>query len=111
MSEFVAVGRVSELKPGQMKRVMVDGQQVLLANVDGDFYAVRDECSHRGAALSKGKMEGHAVECPRHHARFDVRSGDALKGPSFGPLRLPGQIEGVSAYKVRVEGDTVLVQL
>ena len=110
MSEFVAVGKVSDLKPGQMKRVMVDGQRVLLSNVDGDFYAIRDECSHRGAALSKGKMEGHAVECPKHRARFDVRSGEALRGPSFGPLRLPGQMGDVSAYKVRVEGDTVLVQ-
>lgn len=132
MSEFVAVAKVSELEPGHMKRVMLNGQRVLLANVDGAFYALRDQCGHQKAALSKGKLEGHVVECPLHFARFDVRTGKIVSGPDLARMQMPGMdfsapgmaeymerlgsilsdvpVENVPAYEVRVDGDTVLVR-
>jgi nitrite reductase/ring-hydroxylating ferredoxin subunit len=92
---------MSELSPGAMKWVAVDRQRVLLANVEGAFYAVRDACGHRQAALSKGTLTGHVVECPLHFAQFDVRTGKLLSGPVA---------EDVPTYEVRVEGDTVYVK-
>jgi len=132
MTAFVPVAKVSELPPGAMKRVMVDNQRLLLANVGGTFYAIKDQCGHQKAALSKGKLEGFTVECPLHFARFDVRSGKVLMGPDFGRVLVPGleqlgpeateaiqrageiigdvETEYVPAYDVQVEGDTVLVR-
>jgi 3-phenylpropionate/trans-cinnamate dioxygenase ferredoxin subunit/naphthalene 1,2-dioxygenase system ferredoxin subunit len=133
MSEFVSVANTSELAPGEMKRVLVDRRRVLLANVDGSFYALEDNCGHQKAALSKGKLEGKVVECPLHFACFDVTTGKALSGPDLGRRSIPGletlgpeamqalqevgeiindvPTEDVPAYEVRVEGETVSVRL
>jgi nitrite reductase/ring-hydroxylating ferredoxin subunit len=101
MAEFVAVRKVSELPPGHMTWVAVDRERVLLVNVDGVFYALRDVCGHQRAALSRGKLEGYVVECPLHFARYDVRTGALLSGPVA---------EAVPCYAVHVAGDTVYVK-
>jgi nitrite reductase/ring-hydroxylating ferredoxin subunit len=101
MAEFVPVCKVSELPAGHMTWVAVDRERVLLVNVDGTFYALRDVCGHQRAALSKGRLDGYVVECPLHFARYDVRTGVLLSGPVA---------EAVPCYAVRVEGDTVYVK-
>jgi len=98
---FVAVTAASELPPGAMKWVVIDRERVLIANVDGSFYALRDVCGHAGAPLSTGELVGCVIECPLHYACFDVRSGKLLSGPVSGD---------VPTYQVRVEGDTVYVK-
>jgi len=98
---FVPVTRASELSPGAMTWVALDRERVLIANVDGCFYALQDSCGHRQAPLSKGTLEGHVIECPLHFARFDVRTGKLLSGPVAADVR---------AYQVLVEGDTVYVK-
>jgi nitrite reductase/ring-hydroxylating ferredoxin subunit len=101
MDGFVPVAKVAELAPGQMKWVAVDRERVLLANVEGTFYALGDACGHQRAPLSKGKLEGHVVECPLHFARYDVRTGALLSGPLA---------TDVPTYEVRVETETVYVR-
>ena len=98
---FVAVTAASELPPGAMKWVVIDRERVLIANVDGSFYALRDVCGHAGAPLSTGELVGYVIECPLHYACFDVRSGKLLSGPVSGD---------VPTYQTRVEGDTVYVK-
>ncbi len=98
---FVPVGTVADIPPGGMKCVAVDRERVLLANVAGTFYAIRDMCGHRRAPLSAGTLDGYLVECPLHYAFFDVRTGKFVDGPASAD---------VAAYEVRVEGDTVLVK-
>ncbi len=102
MDGFVPVKKVDELPAGQMTWVAVQGERVLLANVDGVFYATSDICGHQRASLSKGRLEGYAVECPLHFACFDVRTGEVLSGPMSADIEV---------YEVRVEGDTVYVRL
>jgi nitrite reductase/ring-hydroxylating ferredoxin subunit len=98
---FVPVIRASELSPGAMTWVALDRERVLIANVDGRFYALQDSCGHRQAPLSKGRLEGHVIECPLHFARFDVRTGKLLSGPTAAD---------VPTYQVLVDGDTVYVK-
>jgi nitrite reductase/ring-hydroxylating ferredoxin subunit len=98
---FVAVARVSELAAGQMKFAAVDGQRIVLANVEGRFYALRDVCGHRNAPLSRGRLLGHLIECPLHFALFDLRTGKLVDGPISAD---------VPAYEVRVEGETVYIK-
>ena len=99
---FVAVANTAELPPGKMIVVAVDRERVVIANVDGRFYALCDRCGHRNAPLSRGRLDGHIVECPLHFAQFDVRTGKLIDGPISAD---------VPVYKVRVEGDTVFVKL
>jgi nitrite reductase/ring-hydroxylating ferredoxin subunit len=98
---FVPVARASEVSPGAMRLVAVDRERVLLANVDGAFYAVQDACGHRQAPLSRGRLDGHVVECPLHFAQFDVRTGKLVSGPSAAD---------VATYQVRVEGEIIYVK-
>ena len=101
MPDFVPVCPVADLPPGHMRWVTVDRERVLLVNVEGTFYALRDACGHQRAPLSRGRLEGHVVECPWHFARFDVRTGALLWGPVA---------EDVPVYEVRVDGETVYVR-
>jgi 3-phenylpropionate/trans-cinnamate dioxygenase ferredoxin subunit len=101
LSGFVPVSPASELSPGAMKWVVVDRERVLLANVEGVFYALRDACGHRQAPLSRGTLAGHVVECPLHFATFDVRTGKPLGGPVAAD---------VPTYPVRVSDGTVYVK-
>ena len=98
---FVPVITTSELSPGAMTWVVIDRERVLIANVEGVFYALRDACGHQQAPLSRGTLAGHVVECPLHFATFDVRTGKLLDGPASAD---------VVTYEVRVEGDTVYVK-
>ena len=81
--------------------MVVDRERVLLANVGGAFYALRDACGHRQAPLSKGTLDGHVVECPLHFATFDVRSGKPVSGPASAD---------VPTYAIEVQNDTVYVK-
>src|SRR6266478_464941 len=102
MSQFVPVAKVSELSPGQMKMVVADRERLLLVNMAGTFYVVSDTCGHDWAPLSRGKLEGHVIVCPRHFARYDVRTGQLLSGPLA---------DDVPIYEVRIAEDTVYVKL
>lgn len=101
MPKFVKVARVEEIAPGEKKIVEVDGVLVVVVNLDGQFYAIEDVCTHDGGPLGEGELEGHELICPRHGARFDVRTGDALTLPAF---------EAAPIYEVRVENGDVLVE-
>ena len=101
MTAFVPVAAASELAPGAMRWVVVDRVRVLLANVDGIFFAVQDACGHRGESLARGTLVGYVVECPLHYARFDVRTGKLLEGPISADL---------ATYEVRVENGTVYLR-
>jgi len=98
---FVRVTAVAELPPGAMKWVVVDRERILVANVDGSFFALRDICGHAGAPLSTGELVGYVLECPLHYACFDVRTGKLLSGPVSAD---------VPTYEVRVADDTVYVK-
>lgn len=99
---FIPVGRTAETPPGTISVHEVNGVRIALCNVNGRFYAIDDVCTHDGGPLDQGELEGNLVECPRHGARFDVTDGRAVTLPAVRPVK---------TYKVRVEGDDVLVDI
>lgn len=101
-AEFVTLAKTSEVAPGQVKVYEAQGRRIALCNVEGTFYAIADLCTHDGGPLDQGELDGHQIECPRHGARFDVRSGRALALPAVMPVR---------SYPVRVEDGVVKVGL
>lgn len=96
------VAKKSEIPPGTTKRVVVDGVEILLCNVEGEIYAIEDVCTHDGGPLDQGELEGCRVVCPRHGANFDVRTGEALTLPAVVPL---------GTFSVTIEGDDVSVEV
>jgi 3-phenylpropionate/trans-cinnamate dioxygenase ferredoxin component len=99
-SGFVTVARVGEIPPGGVKVVRIDEQDVAVFFVDGDYYAIDDICTHDGGPLAEGTLEGCIIECPRHGAKFDVRTGGVVAMPATAP---------VPTYEVRIEGDEIKV--
>jgi 3-phenylpropionate/trans-cinnamate dioxygenase ferredoxin subunit len=104
---FVRVAEASEIGPGEMRKVDLGGEEVLVANVDGVFHAIGNRCTHRGGDLSAGRLEGRVVTCPRHGSRFDVTTGEALSGPKVLLLRLG--TGDVPTYGLKVEGGSILL--
>ena len=96
------VATVDEIPPGSRKLVPIGRHGVGVYNVNGTFYAIDDTCTHRGAPLSEGDVEGQELTCPWHGARFDVTTGSHLCPPAP---------KGVTAYKVQVVGDEVQVDV
>ncbi|HNS52635.1 MAG TPA: Rieske 2Fe-2S domain-containing protein [Anaerolineae bacterium] len=106
---FVAAAKTYEIAPGSMAKVVVEGQEVLLANVGGSFHATAERCPHLGGHLSTGELQDGIVTCPRHGAGFDVRTGLAVRGAKI--LFLHMDVKALRTYPVRVEGDDLLVDL
>jgi 3-phenylpropionate/trans-cinnamate dioxygenase ferredoxin subunit len=100
--EFVPVAKLDEVPEGDVKCVKVGGQGVVLCRVEGRVYAVGDVCTHDSGPLCGGALDGHAIECPRHGARFDIRNGQVLAMPAAVPI---------PSYPVRVVDGTVTVRL
>jgi 3-phenylpropionate/trans-cinnamate dioxygenase ferredoxin subunit len=116
MATLVEAGEVNDLKDGEMKDVVQDGHEILLARVGGKYYAADNRCPHYGGKLARGKLEGTIVTCPLHGSQFDLASGKVvrwLKG--FGLLSSVGKaLKGprpISTYKVKVESDKILVEI
>jgi 3-phenylpropionate/trans-cinnamate dioxygenase ferredoxin subunit len=102
MEDFVRVAATEDIPPGERLLVELDGVRIAVFNLNGDYYAIEDVCTHDGGPLVEGEiLEGTQVECPRHGARFDIRTGEALSMPAFEPT---------PSYVVQVEGGDIYVE-
>ena len=104
VEQFYPVAKTTDIAPGEMRYVEVgpDEEPVCLINLDGEFHALSDICTHQDASLSDGEIDGDEIECPLHGGAFDIRPGLQV---SF-PVVVPAQ-----KYAVKVEGDTILIGL
>jgi nitrite reductase/ring-hydroxylating ferredoxin subunit len=136
--KFIKVAKVSEISAGTMKHIEADGKEICIANVSGKFYAMGDRCGHENARLSLGPLQGTVVTCPMHYSTFDVTTGKLLSGPKLETGGVAKMFEGCPdhvrnemttmfqrlaenqstiktydqpVYKIKVEGNDVLVQL
>jgi 3-phenylpropionate/trans-cinnamate dioxygenase ferredoxin subunit len=99
MTEFVKVAHLSDLADGQKMVVEYDYDDVGLFHLDGQIYAISDVCTHDDGPLVEGKLDGQWIVCPRHGARFNVKTGQQTL-PAFAP---------VPRYQVKIEGDDILI--
>lgn len=99
-NEFVKVAIKSDIAEGQVKTCQVGSKRVVVCNVGGDYYAIEDVCTHDGAPLGAGELIDCQIECPRHGARFDVRTGKVTCLPAVIP---------VATYPVEVRGNELWV--
>ena len=97
---FVTVAMVGEIPEGGRKIVRLEDQPVAVFHLDGGYFAIDDICTHDGGPLAEGALEGDVIECPRHGAKFNVKTGAVLCLPATAP---------VPTYAVRIEGDEIKV--
>lgn len=102
MGEFVRVARVRDLPEGGKRLLEVEDRLVVLFHVEGRFYCLDDVCTHDGGPLGEGCLVDHSIACPRHGARFDIRTGKALTMPAT---------EDTRAHEVRVENGDIYLRL
>jgi nitrite reductase/ring-hydroxylating ferredoxin subunit len=135
---FFKVAKTSEVSLGKMIHVEVQGKEILIANVEGKFYAIEDRCGHMNARLSMGTLTNTIVICPQHFSRFDVTTGKLISEPKMMNSEVANifakcpeevqktmmqmaqhmaEIQGViktydqSTYPVEVEGSSILVNV
>jgi 3-phenylpropionate/trans-cinnamate dioxygenase ferredoxin subunit len=116
MGKYVEAGKTGEFTDGTKKKVTLEGQEIMLVKAGGNYYAVSNGCTHMKGDLSAGTLEGTIVTCPRHGSQFDIRNGRNvrwLKGSGLvsavgKALKSP---KDLNTYKVKVEGDTILVEV
>ena len=102
MANFIHAAKLSELASTDRLLVEVDDRIVALFKVGGEIFCIDDVCTHDGGPLSDGKLENHTIACPRHGAKFDIRTGKALT--------MPATVD-TAAHDVKVEGDTIFVRI
>ena len=105
--EYIKVADQSEIPVNQMKMVKAKGMEILLANLDGTFYAIANRCTHLGGSLAQGTLNEGIVTCPRHHAQFDVKTGQAVDEAKIAFLKM--KVKDEETFPVKVEGTSILL--
>ena len=98
---FLKVAKTIDIPVGKMKHVDVDGTEILIANVEGKFYAVGDRCPHLNAKVSEGSLNNTIVTCPRHLSTFDVTTGRVISGTR----------SSLPSYDLKVDGNDLLIEI
>jgi len=106
--EYVRVAGVGDITPGQIIPVEAAGQKLLLARIGSDYFAAQRKCPHLGFNLCRGSLDGGAVVCPLHKAKFDLATGRVERDPKLLFIKMTAKND-LTTYPVRIEGDAVLV--
>jgi nitrite reductase/ring-hydroxylating ferredoxin subunit len=100
MTKYFQVAKTSDIPSGERKRVELNGERVSIFNIDGEFFAIYDQCPHKKTApLIRGTLNGIGVKCPNHGYRFDLKTGECDRGERF----------NTRVYLVKVVDDNILV--
>jgi len=101
MSDWIDVAPQGDLAPGAWRTIDVDGTSVAVFTIGGAYFAIEDVCTHDGGVLTGGAVEDDVIVCPRHGARFSIRTGEVLAPPAY---------EDVPTFPVRIEAGIVQVR-
>jgi 3-phenylpropionate/trans-cinnamate dioxygenase ferredoxin subunit len=115
MSEFLPVATVTDVKPGTMKKIMVEGHEFLLARIKDVYYCTDAYCPHLGGDLSQGSLNGNVLTCPLHHSQFDISSGRVMRwtdlsGTILTVAKKQKPPRSLRIYPVKIEGDSIIIK-
>jgi nitrite reductase/ring-hydroxylating ferredoxin subunit len=116
MASYLKAATAGELKDGDKKKVSLNGQDIMLARRGSNYYAVANRCPHFGGNLANGTLEGNIITCPLHGSQFDIRNGKNVRWmKGSGLLSAIGKTlkspRDLQTYKVKVDGDTVSIEV
>jgi len=102
MLGFIKLASINDVKPNSMTGVTINDHKILLANVNGNYYAIGNKCMHRGCTLSEGELNAETVVCPCHGSTYELKTGNFITGPTKKPE---------PAYELKVENNSILINL
>lgn len=102
MGKYVKLGETQQIPENTMQVFNIEGQEILVVNVEGKFYALSNRCPHLNYPLNMGSLNGKIITCGFHYAKFDVTTGEVLSPPAHEPLK---------TFNVKTKGLTLLVEL
>ena len=107
---LITVAKISDIAPGGLIAVEVQGKRILLGNQQGQIYAVENRCGHIGAPMQNGTLDGYILTCPLHFAQFDIRTGEALCAPM---LRNTPNLEthNLNTFPIKIVRDSIQVEI
>ena len=100
--ERIFVGRTTDIISGQMKKISSDENEIVIININGDYFAIDDTCTHAGGSISEGKLDDSTIICDWHGAQFGCKNGKLLK--------FPAKINDLKSYKIIIESDKIFVE-
>ncbi|MDD5621813.1 MAG: Rieske 2Fe-2S domain-containing protein [Actinomycetota bacterium] len=106
---FYEIAKADDIPEGTMKAVSIQDKELIVINYEGNYYAINRMCTHMSGDLSKGKLEGKIIICPRHGSRFDVTTGKSISGPRIGFLKLKTKDE--PNYQIKIENDVIKIDI
>lgn len=106
---FVKVADTSELTSGSKKKIYVGDKVILLSNVNGSYYAISDKCPHMGGSLGEGVLKDGIITCPKHGAKFDVKTGEAVGEAKM--LLLKIKVKNNRVFPLKIEGNDIFVEI
>ena len=101
--EKILACKTDELQSGSLKKVIIDGKEIVVTNVDGNFFACDDTCTHAGASLSEGQLDNHNIICGWHGAQFNCTTGNIAK--------FPAKINDLKSYSVKTESNNIFIEV
>jgi 3-phenylpropionate/trans-cinnamate dioxygenase ferredoxin subunit len=115
VGELLPVATVTDVKPGTMKKIMVEGHEYLLARSKDVYYCTDAYCPHLGGDLSQGSLNGHVLTCPLHHSQFDISNGRVLRwtdlsGTILTVAKKQKPPRSLRIYPVKIDGDAILIK-
>jgi 3-phenylpropionate/trans-cinnamate dioxygenase ferredoxin component len=99
--DYFVAGPADALQPGAMRCYVVNGRRLLVANIEGQYFAADELCPHEDASLCKGNLQGWLVRCPLHGSRFNLRTGQVMEEPAESDLR---------TYPVKIENGSICIR-
>ena len=102
MNSFVKVATKSDIPVGEMRSFFVDHTAVVICNLNNEYFALADECSHDSSPFDGGHLDAGNIVCPRHGATFDLRTGNATSPPA---------VVGIDKYELKIEGEDILIMV
>jgi 3-phenylpropionate/trans-cinnamate dioxygenase ferredoxin component len=106
---YTKAAQASAVPKGKAIKAAAGGKTLLLANIDGSYYAIANACPHMGGSLADGVLEGAVIACPRHGSKFDVRTGKLVAPGRLAFIKV--KVSDTVSYPVKVEGDDILADL
>ncbi|HAJ05362.1 MAG TPA: hypothetical protein DCL76_02260 [Chloroflexi bacterium] len=98
----VVLCNTEDIDVGEKKIIQIEGSNVVIFNINGDYYCISDVCSHDGGSISDGETDGYTIKCPRHGAKFDVRDGKAKSLPAT---------RGIPCYSIEIVGGELIIDI
>lgn len=105
--KYIMIGQTTDVREGNKRKVLVEGKEILLTNIQNSYYAIDNTCPHMGGSLYEGQLNGSLITCPKHGSMYDVTNGRTIKSGKLFFMKV--KTSDVKSYPIKVEGTDIMI--